>query len=104
LREKNSNEANIVILLTLSRGAASRRRILNAIIYHPKNCNQLSKELCLDWWTIKKHVHLLEKEGIIAATHFGNSKFFGLTQKGIVLTTAIVSSNDELVFNRDVKR
>ena len=47
-------ETAVLILLTLSRGAESRKKILSALLPGPKNCNQLSRETGLDWWTVKK--------------------------------------------------
>jgi predicted transcriptional regulator len=79
-KEKCENE--ILILLHLSRGAESRKKILKAILYGSKNCSQIARDVKLDWWTVQRHLRLLLKEHIVENSSFGNSKFYRLTKKG----------------------
>ena len=72
-------ETAVLILLTLSRGAESRKKILIALLPGPKNCNQLSRETGLDWWTVKKHLLSLMKENLIKSSTFGSAKFYELS-------------------------
>lgn len=80
----------ILVLLTLSKGAESRKKILSSLLNGPKNCRQLSREVGLDWWTIQKHLRKLLKENIVKSSDFGNSKFYRLTSKGEDAITAIL--------------
>jgi predicted transcriptional regulator len=80
--EKANYETTVLILLSLSKGAISRRKILFALLAGPKNCSQLSKEVKLDWWTVQKHLRCLMKENIIKSSAFGNSKFYKLSLIG----------------------
>lgn len=75
-------DSAILVLLTLSRGAESRKRILIALLSNPKNCNQLTKELGLDWWTVRKHIQFLLKENMVIGLDFGRIKYYKLTAKG----------------------
>jgi predicted transcriptional regulator len=79
---KNNHENEILILLCLSRGAESRKKILNVLLYKSKNCNQIAQEVELDWWTVQRHLRHLLKENIVENSTFGNSKYYRLTQKG----------------------
>jgi predicted transcriptional regulator len=75
-------ENAILVLLTLSRGAESRKRILIALLSGPKNCNQLTRELKFDWWTVRKHIQFLLKENMITSLEFGRITYYKLTAKG----------------------
>ena len=70
------------VLLILSRGADTRRRILKTLIRTPKNCNQMARELGSSWWTVQKHLQRLIKAGLIVSMNFGHTKFYKITQKG----------------------
>ncbi len=88
------------VLLTLSRGAESRKRILKSLLSSPKNCSQIARELELDWWTVQKHIQVLMKENIIKSSAFGNSKFYRLSSIGEDVMRALQSSNGK---NFDLK-
>lgn len=88
--EKNKTDTIYLILLSLSKGAGSRRKILISLCNGPKNCNQLSKETELDWWTVRKHLMVLSKENIIKAVPFGCSKFYKLTPVGEVIMKKLI--------------
>ena len=85
-------ETAVLVLLTLSRGAESRKKILIALLSGPKNCSQIAKAVGLDWWTVKKHLVSLMKEKLIKSSAFGNSKFYELSRMGEVIR-ALQSSN-----------
>ncbi len=72
----------VIVLLELSRGAVTRKRILVCLRSEPKNCNQIGKEVILDWWTVQKHLRLLMRERLVRAMDFGHIKFYRLTLKG----------------------
>jgi predicted transcriptional regulator len=93
-------ETAVLILLTLSRGAESRKKILSALLPGPKNCNQLSRETGLDWWTVKKHLLSLMKESLIHSSAFGNSTFYKLSLLGEEAIRALQSSSGK---NSDLK-
>jgi predicted transcriptional regulator len=52
-------------LIAGSRGGVNRARIIKALRDRPYNVNQLSKELDLDYKTIKHHIDVLEDHDII---------------------------------------
>jgi predicted transcriptional regulator len=73
-------ETAVLVLLTLSRGAESRKKILIALLSGPKNCSQIAKAVELDWWTVKKHLVSLMKEKLIKSSAFGSTKFYELSR------------------------
>ncbi|MEM2081126.1 MAG: winged helix-turn-helix domain-containing protein [Candidatus Bathyarchaeia archaeon] len=89
----DKNGYNSEILLCFSRGAESRRKILEALRYRPKNCNQIAQDVKLDWWTAQRHLRLLLREHMVESTLFGNSKYYRLTQAGKEVIRAILSNN-----------
>jgi len=91
--EKPSYETAVLVLLSLSRGAESRKKILSALLPGPKNCNQLSRETGLDWWTVKKHLLSLMKENLIKSSPFGSAKFYELSRAGAEIIRALQSSD-----------
>jgi len=57
--------AKIRWLLVESRGGPVRSRILLLLRERPTNINRISKELDLDYKTVKRHLDLLEKNGLV---------------------------------------
>ena len=53
-------------LIAGTRGGVNRARILEALRDRPYNANQLAEALRLDYRTIRHHLHLLEKNGLIS--------------------------------------
>ena len=90
---KGTIETAILVLLNLSRGAESRKKIMVALLTGPKNCNQLSKETDLDWWTVKRHLLSLTKENLVKSSDFEKSKFYKLTPNGENALNAVISNN-----------
>jgi predicted transcriptional regulator len=70
------------ILLNISRGANSRKRILKTLLIGPKNCMQIAKHVNLNWHTTSRHIQILKKEGLVNVVSLGERKFFKLTLKG----------------------
>lgn len=52
-------------LLAGTRGGSNRGRILEALKGRPYNAHQLSEELRLDYRTVRHHLDLLRKNGLI---------------------------------------
>jgi len=48
-----------------SRGGLNRLKIISKLVETPKNTNQLSKELGLDYKAIQHHIRVLEKNNLI---------------------------------------
>lgn len=69
------------ILLNISKGAKTRRKILKTLQYSVKNCNQIANEIGVDWWTVQRHLQRLEKVGLINNINMGRVKFYKLTLK-----------------------
>ncbi|HLQ41319.1 MAG TPA: winged helix-turn-helix domain-containing protein [Thermoplasmata archaeon] len=53
-------------LIAGTRGGMNRARILEALHERPYNANQLSETLGLDYRTIRHHLELLQKNGLIS--------------------------------------
>ena len=84
----------VLVLLTLSRGAKSRKKILLRLFSGPKNCSQIAREVKLDWWTVQKHLRSLLKENLVKSSDFGNSKFYRLSPLGEQVMRAL-SGNEK---------
>ncbi len=91
----------VLVLLTLSRGAESRKRILTALLSGPKNCHQLTKELGFDWWTVRKHIQFLLKENMLIGLDFGRIKYYKLTMKGEELIRGFKKKDCDLGRNHE---
>jgi len=52
-------------LIAGTRGGVNRARIIEAIHERPRNAHQISEALDLDYRTIRHHLDLLEKNGLI---------------------------------------
>jgi DNA-binding transcriptional ArsR family regulator len=52
-------------LIAGTRGGVNRARIIEALRSRPYNANQLSEALGLDYRTIRHHLDLLQKNGLI---------------------------------------
>ena len=50
-----------------TRGGLNRARIINALSEAPMNAHQLSQELGLDYSTIRHHLEVMEKNGMVAS-------------------------------------
>jgi len=63
-----------------TRGGLNRARLINALNESPQNANQLSKELNLDYSTIRHHVEALEKNGLVTSLGDGYGKMYFLSE------------------------
>lgn len=69
-------------LLVKMRGAQTRLKLMHSL-NSPKNKLQLATSLGIDWKAVDKHVHVLEKNGLIHATSTsGTATFYEVTEKG----------------------
>jgi len=80
--DKISKESDFYLLLSLSRGANSRKKILKTLLSCSKSCNQIAVALGLNWRTAYRHLQILEKENLVKSFGFGQRKFYKLTKKG----------------------
>lgn len=67
------------VLLGTSRGAKTRKKILESLFLCAKNRSQLAKELGLNWRTVARHLVLLIDEGLVEVVNFGSRKYYKLT-------------------------
>jgi len=58
-------EAALWYVLTGTRGGTNRARILRALDERPRNANQLSEDLDLDYKTIRHHLDVLADNDIV---------------------------------------
>jgi predicted transcriptional regulator len=63
-------------LLAGSVGGVNRGRLLEELFQTPRNANELSKMLFLDYKTIRHHLDVLEKNHLIISTDTGYGKIY----------------------------
>ncbi|MGZ7117111.1 MAG: winged helix-turn-helix domain-containing protein [Methanobacterium sp.] len=68
-------------LITGKRGGTNRARIIKKLKDRPYNANQLSKELNLDYKTIRHHLRVLEENKVIKCSGDSYSKLYFLTSE-----------------------
>ncbi|MGZ7116824.1 MAG: ArsR/SmtB family transcription factor [Methanobacterium sp.] len=68
-------------LITGKRGGINRARIIKKLNDRPYNANQLSKELNLDYKTIRHHIRVLVENKIIRPSGDEYSKLYFLTHE-----------------------
>jgi len=78
-----------------SRGATNRIRIISVLRNMPRNRNQLSTELDLDYKNIEHHLKVLEKNNLVRK--IGN-------HYGVVYCVSPLFENTEIVFDEIVYR
>ncbi len=66
-------------LITGKRGGINRARIIKILNDRPYNANQLSKELNLDYKTIRHHIKILEENNVVRSSGDDYSKLYFLT-------------------------
>ena len=54
-----------------TRGGLNRARIIDALSDSPMNAHQMSKGLELDYSTIRHHIEVLEKNGLVSSVGSG---------------------------------
>jgi len=97
IKAKTDLQTKIVFwfLFVGSRGGTSRIRIISAIRKRPRNTNQLSTELGMDYKNIKHHLKILEGNNLV--TKFGKNY-------GVIYCVSTLFENSELVFDEIVDR
>ena len=63
-----------------TRGGFNRARLINALNESPQNANQLSQELNLDYSTIRHHIEVMEKNGLVTSLGDGYGKMYFLSE------------------------
>ena len=80
--DKNGWENAISVALLRSKGAESRRKILEALLPESESCNQIARETKLNWRTVKWHLQVLQEVNLVKSIGFGQRKYYQLTLKG----------------------
>jgi len=95
IKAKSPLQTKIVFwgLFVGSRGAANRIRIISVLRNMPRNRNQLSIELDLDYKNIQHHLKVLEKNNLVRK--IGN-------HYGIVYCVSPLFENHEIIFDEIV--
>jgi len=62
-----------------TRGGLNRARIISTLADQPLNAHQLSQELELDYSTIRHHVEVMEKNGLVTSLGDGYGMVYLLT-------------------------
>ncbi len=83
------------LLFVKSRGATNRIRIMSVLRNRPRNRNQLSTELGVDYKNIQHHIKVLEKNNLV--TKIGNPY-------GVTYCVSALFENNEIVFDEIVDR
>jgi len=68
-------------LLAGTKGGLNRARIIDELRNRPYNANQLAERLSLNYKTIKYHIEVLEKNGIVISTGKGYGALYFLSDK-----------------------
>ena len=68
-------------LLAGSKGGKNRARIIDSLKNRPYNANQLAEKLSLNYKTIKYHIDVLKKNGIIVSTSKGYGTLYFLSKE-----------------------
>ncbi|MFY9638866.1 MAG: winged helix-turn-helix domain-containing protein [Methanobacterium sp.] len=68
-------------LITGKRGGVNRARIIKMLHDRPYNAHQLSRELDLDYKTVRHHIKILEDNKVIKPTGDTYSKLYFLTEE-----------------------
>ena len=63
-----------------TRGGLNRARLIKLLSDSPLNAHQLSQELSLDYSTIRHHLEVMEKNGLVTSIGDGYGKAYLLTQ------------------------
>ena len=63
-----------------TRGGLNRARIIDALSGSPLNAHQLSQELSLDYSTIRHHLEVMEKNGLVSSIGDGYGMAYLLTE------------------------
>ncbi len=97
IEAKSHLQAKIVfwVLFVDSRGAANRIRIISALRKRPRNRNQLSTELGIDYKGIQHHIKVLEENNLVIKP----GKRYGLTY-----CVSALFENNEIVFDEIVAK
>lgn len=67
-------------LLAGTKGGTNRARIIDALKTRPYNLNQLAERLSLNYKTIKYHIDVLEKNGIVISSAKGYGSLYFLSE------------------------
>ena len=67
-------------LLAGTRGGANRARIIMTLSERPDNANQLAETLGLDYKTVRHHLDILLKHGVIVTQGDGYGRMFFLSR------------------------
>ena len=68
-------------LITGTRGGANRAQILEAIRKEPRNANQLGGLIGVDYRTIRHHLDVLEKNGLVTSMGDRYGKMYFLSSE-----------------------
>jgi len=82
-------------LFVVSKGATNRIRIISVLRNMPRNRNQLSIELDLDYKNIQHHLKVLEKNNLVRK--IGN-------HYGVIYCVSTLFENNEFVFDEIIDR
>jgi DNA-binding transcriptional ArsR family regulator len=96
-------------LLAGTRGGLNRLRIIQALLERPLNANQLAERLGLDYRTVRHHLDLLTKNGVLARPSgdaYGSLYFLSGLMKNHMGTfeqirAKVVPQPDEIVAKED---
>ena len=74
-------EKTLWYLLTGMRGGENRVRIIVELMDTPRNANQLSEDLDLDYKTVRHHLEMLEEHSVVETQGEGYGKMYFLTDR-----------------------
>lgn len=78
---KDSIERLLWWLIAGTKGGRTRGTIIEALKEMPRNANQLAEELRVDYKTVRHHLGVLEKNGVVSSTGNGYGTTYFLSHE-----------------------
>lgn len=89
----NEEEKEFLLLLSFSKGADTRKKILDTILLDFKNCAQIAKNLNLNWRTVDRNLKILYDRNYVKSVKIGRREFFKISRKGEIILDSIKNKN-----------
>jgi predicted transcriptional regulator len=93
----DDDEREFLLLLNFSKGALSRKKILENILFDYKNCAQIAKNINLNWRTVDRNLRILYKSNYVKSIKFGRREFFKISRKGELILASFKSKKEKIL-------
>ena len=86
-------------IFTGTRGGATRLRIIMSLLEHPRNANQLSRGLGLDYKAVTHHMQVLERNNLVSKVGDRYGMLYHLSDLLEMNLPALDEAIDRLAYN-----